>query len=73
MTRRDFELIAQLIAASRSRFKSNTAHARYAGDVADALRWTNDRFDRSRFVMAAMPAAWVGTRHATAWERQARR
>jgi hypothetical protein len=71
VTRRDFELIAQVIASSGSRFKSDTAHAGFAADVAEALARTNDRFDRSRFIAACQPSWTVGTRHANAWERAA--
>jgi hypothetical protein len=71
MTRRDFELIAQVIAASGSRFKSDTAHAGFAADMADALAWTKPRFDRGRFIAACQPSWTVGTRHANAWERTA--
>jgi hypothetical protein len=69
VTRRHFELIAAAIRDGRERFASNGAHARFAREMADALAATNGRFDRGRFVMAAMPSAWVGTRHAAAWER----
>jgi hypothetical protein len=52
-------------------FKSNTAHAMFAHDAARELARTNDRFDRSRFVMACMPRHHIGTRHANVWERTA--
>jgi hypothetical protein len=71
MTRRDFELIATAIAASGSRFKSDAAHVGFASDMADALAWTNPRFDRCRFLKACQPSWTVGTRHANAWERAA--
>jgi hypothetical protein len=69
MTRRDFELIAAMIRESRENFASNCQHARFAATVAARLAGTNPRFDRARFIMAAMPAAWHGTRHANVWER----
>jgi hypothetical protein len=72
MTRRHFELIAAVIADNREAFTSNTRHARFAGAMADALARTNDRFDRERFILAAMPRAWVGTGHSAAWELEAR-
>jgi hypothetical protein len=71
MTRRHFELIAAAIRDQREHFTSNRAHARFAAAMADALATTNPRFDKARFVRAAMPTAWVGTRHETAWERVA--
>jgi hypothetical protein len=71
MTKQHFELIAQVIRWNREDFKSNTAHARFAATVADTLSTTNHNFDRRRFIMAAMPEAWVGTKHETAWERVA--
>lgn len=73
MTRQHFELIARSIADSADRFKSNTAHAEFAADVARELAQTNSAFDRGRFILAAMPSTHVGTRHANAWERVARR
>lgn len=73
MTRQHFELIAAAIRDGREHFTSNHAHARFAAAMADALAATNGRFDRARFVAAAMPRAWVGTRHANAWERVAGR
>lgn len=73
MTRQHFELIAAAIRDGREHFASNRAHARFAGEMADALAPTNGRFDRSRFVLACMPPAWVGTRHEAAWECVARK
>jgi len=87
-SRQDFELIAAMIAGDAvipnprvgrtsvrvtSVFKSNKAHAAFAGMMADTLTTTNPRFDRQRFVMACMPKWMVGTRHEATWEREARR
>jgi hypothetical protein len=71
MSRRDFELIAQVIRDSSNRFKSDTAHAGFAAAMAHALEVTNPRFDRCRFLEACQPRWTVGTRHANAWERAA--
>jgi hypothetical protein len=73
VSRRDFELIATAIANGREHFASNAAHALFASEMAHALAVTNPRFDRARFVRAAMPRAWAGTRHEAAWEREATR
>jgi hypothetical protein len=86
MTRRDFELIAAVIAGqavipharvgrtsvyTTNVFKSDRAHAAFASMMADALAETNPRFDRGRFIAACQPRWTVGTRHANAWERAA--
>jgi hypothetical protein len=71
VTRRDFVLIAEVIASSGSRFSSRAAHAGFASDMATtALSWTNDRFDHQRFVRACQPSWVVGTRHEAIWDRQ---
>jgi hypothetical protein len=72
MTRHHFELLARLVAGEGSRFKSNAAHAGFAGDLADALRWESPRFDRRRFVEACRPSWVPGTRAEAAWELVAR-
>ena len=71
MTRQHFEIIAETIRDGRRAFKSNTAHAKYAAETAGRLAHTNTNFDPARFVIACMPRAWVGTRHAAAWDRAA--
>ena len=71
MSKKDFEMLARLIREERERFKSNAAHIAFAAAMARELSYTNSRFDRGRFIMAAMPRAWVGTRHSAAWEREA--
>jgi hypothetical protein len=73
MTRRDFILIADVIAANTSVFTNNTAHAAFAADMARALTSTNPRFNASRFVEACRPSWVVGTRHEAAWDRVAAR
>jgi hypothetical protein len=72
MTRQDFELIARNIRDQREHFASNTAHARFASATAATLSTTNPRFDRSRFILACMPTAWVGSPKSNIWERLAR-
>ncbi len=52
MTRRDFQLIAGVLAETRNIEK--TSRELYAAAFADALRSTNDRFDRERFLAAAL-------------------
>jgi hypothetical protein len=69
VTRRDFELLAEVIAASGSRFTGHQAHAGFAADMADALVWTNQRFDRVRFVRACRPSWVAGTRAEAVWDR----
>ncbi len=49
-------------------FKTNTAHARFAGKLSTTL----DRQYRGAFVLAAMPAWMVGTSKSNVWERIAR-
>lgn len=71
MTRAHFEMLAQVIRDGREHYRSNDAHVAHAVETAKALRATNPRFDAARFVKAAMPTAWVGTRHEAAWERAA--
>ena len=73
LTKQHFEVIADLIANGREHFKSNTAHAKFAAEAADELARWNPNFDRQRFIHAAMPGVWVGTKHETAWEREASR
>jgi hypothetical protein len=85
LTKQHFELIAQVIAGdavipharvgrtsvrTTSVFKSQAAHAAFAGMMADTLAETNPKFDRGRFVAACQPRWTVGTRHAKAWERE---
>lgn len=49
MTRKDFQLIADCIAVSVTDHRTRD---RVAAVFADALSFTNDRFDRSKFVIA---------------------
>jgi hypothetical protein len=50
MTRKDFELIAEVIATSWS--GSGELKNALAVNMADALQSTNPRFDRARFIAA---------------------
>lgn len=50
MTRKDFQLIADVIATSWH--ASAESRRDMANDFADALENTNDRFDRERFLAA---------------------
>lgn len=52
MTRRDFQLIAGVLAETRN--IEETSRELYAAAFADALKSTNERFDRERFIAAAM-------------------
>lgn len=63
--------IADAIADSREHFKSNTAHAQFAGHVAHTLD-NAIILDPVSFIMDCMPRAWVGSSKANAWERIAR-
>ena len=69
VSRKDYELLAETIRNSGFDFKSNTRHAAFAGYMAFKLSQDNPRFDAERFIMAAMPTTFVGTRHANQWER----
>jgi len=62
-----------MLRESAEDFKSNTAHARHAARVADVCAASNPRFDRVRFMRAAMPRWQAGTRHESVWERQTRK
>jgi len=64
-----FTAIAETIRASYSDFKSPTAHARFATNMADKLAAFNPRFDRPRFIEHCTPRHYIGTRHANAFER----
>lgn len=56
MSRKDFELIANVIAEYRSeapgRDRKENAGSEIASRFADALQATNPRFDRARFLKA---------------------
>ena len=52
MTRRDFELIAGVLAETRNIEK--TSRELYAAAFARALKGTNERFDADRFIRAAL-------------------
>lgn len=52
MTRRDFQLIAGVLAETRN--IEATSRELYARAFADALVSTNERFDRERFLRAAL-------------------
>lgn len=71
MSKRDYELFAAFLREAWRSFSSNTAHARFVGDLARELAADNGRFQGGRFVMASMPRFRVGTSGATAWERVA--
>lgn len=72
MTKKDFELLAEIMRESGGDFRSNTAHAAHAGMMAERLATTNPRFDRSKFILACMPRWMVGTNKCNVWERMAR-
>lgn len=56
MTRKDFQFIADVIAEYPSHSPSlRDARESFAYSFADALRTTNPRFDRKRFLTAALP------------------
>ncbi len=52
MTRRDFQLIADVLAETRN--IEATSRDLYVRAFADALKSTNERFDHERFIAAAM-------------------
>lgn len=57
MTRKDFQLIAEVIAQTYHKFGPTEADEAegvmyLAGNMADALATTNPRFDRQRFLYA---------------------
>lgn len=72
MHRRDYEVIASVLERNHDKFKSNTAHAKLAAEIGLELWRDNPRFDPGRFMWAAMPKAWRGTRKANVWERTVR-
>lgn len=55
MTRKDFDLIADLIREQASLFSSESAHRAFACRAASLLSGTNPRFDYDRFVHVAAP------------------
>lgn len=64
--------IAKLaIKENPERFKSNTAHAKFAASVADLFIGFNafGDFNRAEFIRGAMPKHLVGTSGENAWER----
>ena len=77
MTRRDFELIARVIADHRPAFKSTSAHVAFAEAMSRELARDSNgrgqRFDRIRFLQACQPGWTVGTRFENAWEAAFRR
>jgi hypothetical protein len=68
VTRRDFELIAQVI-REHDAFPNERARASFASGMAGALGATNPRFDRARFVAACRPSWVVGTRAEVHWDK----
>lgn len=72
MSRTHFIMLAETIRENAEAFRSNTAHAKFAGTMADRLRQENPRFNRQTFLTACMPRWQAGTRHANVWERIAR-
>jgi hypothetical protein len=53
MTRKDFQLIADVIAQfTKHEGKTMVSPALIAGELADALATTNDRFNRETFLTA---------------------
>ncbi len=64
MTRRDFELIAGVLADDRVRAMLHPQnHLELVDKFADALEETNERFDRGRFAHAATRGVdlhWAG-------------
>jgi hypothetical protein len=52
MTRKDFRLLADHMAATRSMFVNNDAFAAAVGMLATGLAFTNGNFDRRRFMDA---------------------
>jgi len=69
ISKQHFSAIAEEIRVSVHDFKSPTAHARFAANMATTLATFNPRFDRARFIDACTPRHYVGTRHANAFER----
>jgi hypothetical protein len=53
MTRKDFELIARVVNAHRQYENDYNNVDQLAHDMADALRATNQQFNRDRFLKAA--------------------
>ena len=72
MTRKDYIALADAISSEHELFNNNLAHAQFASRIARVLANDNVRFDRSRFIMACMPRAWVGTNKSSHWARIAK-
>lgn len=51
MTRKDFELIARIVKAHR-KYEGDATVDQLARDMADALRTTNQQFNRDKFLRA---------------------
>jgi hypothetical protein len=60
MTKRDFELIATVLQGASALAPADLADL--AEDFADALKATNQQFNRERFIRACVPGANVRAR-----------
>jgi hypothetical protein len=58
VTRRDFAIVAEVVAGSHTRFVSHAEHAAFAAALADRLAARSPAFDRARFLAACRPS-WV--------------
>ena len=52
MTRKDYQLIAQVIAGTRERYPDNMAIAHIVGVLGSRLKGENPRFDFQKFMKA---------------------